>query len=200
MANLFDPKIQESDLSSKSVVGLERISEVFRVLLWQKSNETGLSPIQIQLLIFIKNHDSSLANVSQLAREFNMKKPTISDAVKVLFQKELITKESGSDARAYTILLTEKGKSVVDSLKDFGEPVKDILDELDPREKDALFQSLAKVIFKLNQRGLIDVQRTCFGCRFYEKSSNGHYCQFIKKPLLENEIRLDCGDFQQIDS
>lgn len=200
MANLFDPKVQESDLSSKSVVGLERISEVFRVLLWQKSNETGLSPIQIQLLIFIKNHDSSLANVSQLAREFNMKKPTISDAVKVLFQKELITKESGSDARAYTILLTEKGKSVVDSLKDFGEPVKDILDELDPKEKDALFQSLAKVIFKLNQRGLIDVQRTCFGCRFYEKSSNGHYCQFIKKPLLENEIRLDCGDFQQIDS
>ena len=87
MANLFDPKVQESDLSSKSVVGLERISEVFRVLLWQKSNETGLSPIQIQLLIFIKNHDSSLANVSQLAREFNMKKPTISDAVKVLFQK-----------------------------------------------------------------------------------------------------------------
>lgn len=200
MANLFDPKVQESDLSSKSVVGLERISEVFRVLLWQKSNETGLSPIQIQLLIFIKNHDSSLANVSQLAREFNMKKPTISDAVKVLFQKELITKESGSDARAYTILLTEKGKSEVDSLKDFGEPVKDILDELDPKEKDALFQSLAKVIFKLNQRGLIDVQRTCFGCRFYEKSSNGHYCQFIKKSLLENQIRLDCGDFQQIDS
>ncbi|MEQ6168483.1 MarR family winged helix-turn-helix transcriptional regulator [Ekhidna sp. MALMAid0563] len=200
MANLFDPKVQESDLSSKSVVGLERISEVFRVLLWQKSNETGLSPIQIQLLIFIKNHDSSLANVSQLAREFNMKKPTISDAVKVLFQKELITKESGSDARAYTILLTKKGKSMVDSLKDFGEPVKDILDELDPKEKDALFQSLAKVIFKLNQRGLIDVQRTCFGCRFYEKSSNGHYCQFIKKSLLENQIRLDCGDFQQIDS
>ncbi|MEQ8626471.1 MarR family winged helix-turn-helix transcriptional regulator [Ekhidna sp.] len=200
MANLFDPKVQESDLSSKSVVGLERISEVFRVLLWQKSNETGLSPIQIQLLIFIKNHDSSLANVSQLAREFNMKKPTISDAVKVLFQKELITKESGSDARAYTILLTKKGKLVVDLLKDFGEPVKDILDELDPKEKDALFQALSKVIFKLNQRGLIDVQRTCFGCRFYEKSSNGHYCQFIKKPLLENEIRLDCGDFQQIDS
>lgn len=200
MANLFDPKVQESDLSSKSVVGLERISEVFRVLLWQKSNETGLSPIQIQLLIFIKNHDSSLANVSQLAREFNMKKPTISDAVKVLFQKELITKESGSDARAYTILLTKKGKLVVDLLKDFGEPVKDILDELDPKEKDALFQALSKVIFKLNQRGLIDVQRTCFGCRFYEKSSNGHYCQFIKKSLLENQIRLDCGDFQQIDS
>lgn len=200
MTNLFDPKVQESDLSSKSVVGLERISEVFRVLLWQKSNETGLSPIQIQLLIFIKNHDSSLANVSQLAREFNMKKPTISDAVKILFQKELITKESGSDARTYTILLTEKGKSMVDSLKDLGEPIKDILDELDASEKDALFQALAKVIFKLNQRGLIDVQRTCFGCRFYEKSSSGHYCYFIKKPLLGNGILLDCGDFQPRES
>lgn len=197
MASSFDPKIQEKDLTSKIVVGIERLSEVLRVLLWEKSKETGLSPIQIQLLLFIKHHDRGLANVSHLSREFNLKKPTISDAIKVLFHKELIKKETGEDARAYTILLSAEGEKMVSTLEGFDKPLRDHVDQLDDANRDGLYDGLVMMIYGLSQSGVIDVQRTCFGCSFYEKNATGHYCQFIKRELLNNQIRLDCEDFSQ---
>ncbi|MEM7296998.1 MAG: MarR family winged helix-turn-helix transcriptional regulator [Bacteroidota bacterium] len=200
MSNSFDPKVQELDLTSKIVVGLERLSEVFRVLLWEKSKETGLSPIQIQLLLFIKTHDQSMANVSHLSKEFNLKKPTVSDAIKVLFSKGLIEKETGQDARAYTIILTAEGNKIVNQLEGFDDPLKKEIGQLSKSDQKSFCESLMKMIFSLNQSGIIEVQRTCFGCQFYEVRKNGHFCQYIKKPLKEEEIRLDCQDFQALAS
>lgn len=198
MAHSFNPKNQEQDLTSKVVVGLEKISEVFRVLLWERAKETGLSPIQIQLLIFINNHDSSLANVSHLSREFNLKKPTVSDAIKVLYQKELIQKEVGSDARAYTILLTSQGRKLVEKLELFDTGLRQSIDKLKKSEKDHFFNGLVSLISDLNKAGIIGVQRTCHACKFLDKKGSNHYCRYIQKELLESEIRLDCNDYQPI--
>ena len=102
--SIFNPEQQQHDISSKIVVGLERISEVFKVLLWEKAKKVGLSPIQIQLLLFIAFHKQELCNVSHLAKEFNITKPTVSDAIKILAQKEMILKDfSSTDSRSYTI-------------------------------------------------------------------------------------------------
>lgn len=198
MSYSFDPKTQEKDLTSKLVVGLERFSEVFRVLLWEKAKESGLSPIQIQILLFLRFHDQSMANVSTLSIEFNMKKPTISDAVKALFAKGLIEKEVAEDARAYTILLSKEGMSLTDSLQAFDNPLRDAIGSLDQTEKAALHSALAKTIFNLNQNGILQQQRMCFGCRFYESKSDQHYCHYIKKELREHEIRLDCNEYQSL--
>ena len=89
--SVFNPDQQEKDISSKIVAGLERISEVFKVLLWEKAKMVGLSPIQIQMLIFIAFHKQELCNVSHLAKEFNITKPTVSDAIKVLDKKKSVT-------------------------------------------------------------------------------------------------------------
>ena len=88
----FNPDQQNNDLASKTVAALERISQVYRLLLWDHAKDLGLSPIQIQLLIFVGHHKAALCNVSYLAKEFNVTKPTISDAVRVLFQKGTIEK------------------------------------------------------------------------------------------------------------
>ncbi len=104
----FNPTHQEKDVSSKVVAGLERISEVFKILLWEKAKLVGLSPIQIQILLFIAYHKRNLCNVSHLAKEFNVTKPTVSDAVKVLNKKGFIIKDfSSSDSRSYSILLSD---------------------------------------------------------------------------------------------
>ena len=85
---------QNQKIESRIVVALERISEAFRVLLWNESKENSLSPIQIQILIFIYFHSPEKCKVGYLADEFNMTKATISDSVKVLLSKELVTKET----------------------------------------------------------------------------------------------------------
>ncbi|WP_332911571.1 MarR family winged helix-turn-helix transcriptional regulator [Algoriphagus boritolerans] len=107
----FNLNEQNQKIESRIVVALERISEAFRVLLWNESKENSLSPIQIQILIFIHFHDLEKCKVGYLADEFNMTKATISDSVRVLLSKELVTKETDPiDTRSYTLSLTDEGK------------------------------------------------------------------------------------------
>ena len=199
MESVFDPVHQHNDIKSKIVIGLERVSEVFRVLLWEHSKVIGLSPIQIQILIFINHHREELCNVSHLAKEFNLTKPTISDAIRILNQKKLIDKHiSPTDKRAYSISLTSEGKEIVDQTESFANPIKNLLGKLDNNELENLFGSLGKLIYELNRKGLLTVQRTCYGCKFYEKKQKGHYCHFMQKALLNKEIRLDCSEYQAL--
>jgi DNA-binding MarR family transcriptional regulator len=194
--SIFNPDFQNQNSSSKIIVALERISEAFKVLLWDKAKEFGLSPIQIQILIFVAYHKQELCNVSHLSMEFNITKPTVSDAVKVLIMKELIKKDfSSSDNRSYTILLTPSGKNIIKQTEDFANPIKSKLDTFEETKLDDLFHTLSQVIYKLNQSGILTVQRTCFGCKFYKKSNDIHFCNLLEKKLQNSDIRLDCPEF-----
>src|SRR3546814_17461531 len=73
--SVFDLNEQNSNLDSRIIAGLERLSHVFRTLLWQKAGEERLSPIQLRLSVFIRYHAPDMNNVSNLAREFNVTKP-----------------------------------------------------------------------------------------------------------------------------
>ena len=196
--SIFNPELQENDLSSKIVVGLERISQAFKVLLWQKAKNLGLSPIQIQILIFVAYHEDKFNNVSSLAQEFNVTKPTISDAIRVLGKKELIIKDhSSSDNRSYSIMLSTAGRAVVLETEHFAAPLLGQLKHIDEEQQNNLFQTLSKLIYLLNQVGILTVQRTCFACKFYQKTASNHYCHLLERQLKHTDIRIDCTDFQE---
>ena len=84
MESIFNLENQNQNLDSKISAGIEKLSSVFRVLIWEQAKNLGLSPIQIQILIFLNYHSEHLATVSYLAKEFSLTKPTISDAIKIL--------------------------------------------------------------------------------------------------------------------
>lgn len=194
--SVFNPDQQQNDVASKIVAGLERISEVFKVLLWEKAKMVGLSPIQIQLLIFIAFHKPALCNVSHLAKEFNVTKPTISDAIKVLDQKGMIVKDfSSSDSRSYSIQLSPLGRKIVTETNDFAGALKTQIDTFRQTDLDDVFKTLSELIYKLNRNGILTVQRTCYGCKFYQKNETADYCNLLEKPLLTQDIRLDCPEF-----
>ncbi|BDS15355.1 MarR family winged helix-turn-helix transcriptional regulator [Aureispira anguillae] len=194
---VFNLTVQNQDLPSKIVAGLERISEAYRVLLWEHAKKIGLSPIQIQLLIFVKYHKDNLCNVSTLANEFNMTKATISDAVKALSRKELIDKiKSTIDKRAYSIVLTAKGEQLVASVECFANPIKDIVNQFSPKEQASCFEVLNKLIHQLNSSNILTIQRNCFSCKFYKKIEEEHFCKLLNKQLKSNQVRLDCPEHE----
>lgn len=193
----FNTENQHKNISGKIIVALERISEAFRVLLWEQSNRFGLSPIQIQILIFLKYHSENLSGVSALAQEFNMSKATISDAVKSLEKKGHIKKsKSINDSRSYVIHPTASGNKTVHQIEDFANPLKDKVDALSDGDQSALFSSLLKIVYELNKSNILTVQRTCFSCKFYQKDNNQHYCNLLKSFLPATEIRIDCPEYE----
>ncbi len=196
--SIFNPRGQENDISSKIIVGFERISEVFKILLWEKAKLVGLSPIQIQILIFIMYHKQELCNVSHLAREFNITKPTISDAVRILDKKGMITKDLSSiDNRSYSIRLSPAGNKIVAEIENFADPFKSQLKGIEQSNLENLFGTLSKLIYQLNRNGILTVQRTCYGCKFYDQTGNKDYCNLLDKELLNSEIRLDCFEYEE---
>jgi len=186
------------DLNMKVIVGLERISEVFKTMLWEKAKTHGISPIQIQTLLFIAHHKPALCNVSYLAKEFNVTKPTISDVIRVLDKKGLVEKDySSADSRSYSLFVSSTGKQLIKELEAYSLPLQQELNQFGESELTSLYTTVSKLIFQLNRAGILSVQRTCFGCKFYSKQDSAHYCQLLQTNLLDVEIRLDCADYQK---
>ena len=195
--SVFNLNNQNNNLESKIIAGLERLSQVFRILLWEKAKKHSLSPIQIQLMIFIQHHSQDISTISYLAQEFNFTKPTISDAIKVLEQKQLIKKITDStDTRSYTIQLTAKGKKIVSETETFANPLKEIIKKTTPADKLVLWDNITNLITQLNKLEVITIQRTCFNCRHYSIKDKTHFCNLLDQKLQTQDIRIDCEEFE----
>jgi DNA-binding MarR family transcriptional regulator len=199
MKSSFDINRQNKNTESKIVVALERISEAFRVLLWNESKENSLSPIQIQILIFIHFHASEKCKVGYLADEFNMTKATISDSVRVLLAKDLVIKETDPiDTRSYTLSLTTIGKQIAEKASFFASSIEKPIGKLSEEQKTVILNGLLQMIYDLNKAGIITIQRMCFTCSFYNAENGIHYCNLLKTKLAESEIRVDCPEHEII--
>ena len=195
--SVFNLSNQNNNLDSKIVAGLERLSQVFRILLWEKAKEHSLSPIQIQLMIFIQHHSQDKSTISYLAQEFNFTKPTISDAIKVLEQKQFIKKITDSnDTRSYTIQLTVKGKKIVSETENFANPLTEIIKKSTPSDKLVLWENITNLIAQLNKLEVISIQRTCFNCKYYSIKGKTPFCNLLDQKLQTQDIRIDCEEFE----
>lgn len=193
----FNPKYQINNIEGKIITALERISESFRVLLWNEGKQHGLSPIQVQILIFLNFHEEEKRKVSYLADEFNMTKATISDAVKTLEKKGLILKEyAPCDTRSYFINLTDKGQNITKQVANFTQELQHPIGKLDNEAQKDLLQHLLSIISHLNKANIITVQRMCFNCYHYQKKRDQHFCNLLNQPLQASEIRVDCPEHQ----
>ncbi|AMA49487.1 MULTISPECIES: MarR family winged helix-turn-helix transcriptional regulator [Flavobacterium] len=195
MKSVFNLKYQNLSIDNKIVAGLDKLATVHRYLIWEQSKKWALSPIQIQILIFIKYHDQKYSTVSYLAKEFGVTKPTISDAVKILEQKGLIEKiQDSNDSRSYCMKLTTNGCEIVLKVEDFTQPLQVFFEKQEISDKEVVWELLSKLIFKLTQIDVISVQRMCFSCKFYENKEDGHFCNLMQTHLKKTEIRMDCPE------
>jgi DNA-binding MarR family transcriptional regulator len=193
----FNPERHITNVDYKIVAAMEKISEVFRVLLWTEAKEHKLSPIQMQLLIFIKYHNSDKQRrIASMAREFNLTKATISDSIKVLELKGLIKRtDDAFDSRSFNFSLTDQGMKLTGMIENFTLPLDGAIATLSPQQKDQFLMSLLDLIFRLNQTGIISTQRMCYSCFYYRGDmQQNHFCNLMQKPLAIDELRIECPE------
>jgi hypothetical protein len=92
--------------------------------------------------------------------------------------------------------LSLTGQDIVAQTSDFANPLKAQLQSVDQSELELLFGTLSKLIYQLNRSGILTVQRTCYGCKFYCQKESQDYCNLLDKELLNTDIRLDCPEFE----
>ena len=198
--SVFEPSSQHGDVDKKIVASLERLSQVFRILLRGEAQERGLSPIQAQFLVYLLHHGAALGRVSQLAREFDLTRATVSDAVGSLEKKGLIRREPWpDDKRVTTLRLTRTGEHTARELAAWANVVEEHLKGSSPEEKEAVMRFLMGLLGSLQKSGLITVARMCVTCRFFRPDahpgeSSPHHCALLDVPLSGFDLRADCPE------
>lgn len=182
--------------TGKITAGIERLSTLYRSVLWREVKRYTLSPLQAQILLFINSHAEALNNVSHLAKEFAVTKATISDAVHVLLGKKLLKRQSGNDKRAFSLLLTASGRKQARKLSTLTEFFDGALAGISAEDTQKIWEGLLLLIGNLQRTGVIPL-RMCFGCQHFGRdhiSGTPHYCKLMQKPLALMDIRLDCSE------
>lgn len=197
MVSAFDRTEQQSSQRAKITAGIERLSTVFRAALWEEAKHYNLSPLQVQILLFIAFHDAQQCSITFIAKEFAVTKATVSDAVRVLLEKELLKKRGAEDARGFFLYLSTDGKKCVSKLSGLTDFFENSLNKVSEEDIGKIWEGMLLLIGNLQQTNIIPV-RMCFSCQHFGKDhpkGAPHYCNFMQKPLSTKDIRIDCPEY-----
>lgn len=196
--------VYKKDIDSEILFAFERICTAFRALIWDGVKETNLSPIQLQFIVYLKKHPESMRNVSAISAEFELSKATVSDSLKALQKKNLISRKKGDkDRRFSTISLTEKGERVAKNLEDIDKPFRKLLENFPQKEKERAFSFLVKLIDSMRKEGIIKVARMCISCFYFKKISSHekekpYLCKLTGRKFSDHEINIDCSYYKPV--
>ncbi len=192
-------------LDRKIAVGLERIAEALKAVIWNETKQSGLSPIQIQFLIALQFEKKMEWTIGHLAERFGLTAATVSDAVTSLEEKGLVQrKKKGEDRRTVYLHLTPSGRRAVKKLGGWANILQDSLAGMSHEEKTVMLKGVISVLRSLQSSGVISTVQMCMTCKFfrpnmYRNSRGPHHCALLEVPLSESELRVDCPEHEPHD-
>ncbi|GEM_PF-70882 len=200
-SSIFNPADQIS-LDRKIAVGLERIAEGLKAVIWNETKQSGLSPIQIQFLIALQFEMKTEWTIGDLAERFGLTPATVSDAVTSLEEKGLVQrKKKGGDRRTVYLHLTPSGRRAARKLGGWANILQDSLAGMSPEEKTVMLKGVLSVLRSFRTSGVVSTVQMCTTCKFfrsntYRNSRGPHHCALLDVPLSEADLRVDCPEHE----
>jgi len=177
---------------------LERISHILRFFMWNTAKNEKLSPVQMQILIFISNNKSSNNRTSVIAREFDLTKATVSDAIGSLKDKELIKiVRDEEDKRSHILELTADGKNTVEKISHWSDGLREEIGRFPAGTKEQVMMFLMEMLKSMQGSGKIDTARMCITCGNFQKNedpstSKPFRCNLTGEDMSEEEFNYGC--------
>ncbi|GAC67357.1 MarR family winged helix-turn-helix transcriptional regulator [Gordonia soli] len=187
------------DLNRRLADAVERLGNGVRALAQRSARDCGLTPLQQQVVLALVRQPPVRNEVTVLAAEFDVTRPTMSDAVAALERKGIIDRSASSDGRRRVLSLTAEGLAVADRLQVWDAPVTEALDRIPVDDRAVVLQSLLGTIADLQRRGVISVARVCPSCRFFERDAHDdaaapHHCSLLEVALPPADLQSDCPE------
>lgn len=184
-------------LASRIATGLHKIGLAMKQQAWQQANEEGLSATQGQILAALATHGALTG--SELSQRLGVTLPTISDSVRVLVDKMMLTKSPDPrHPRASLLTLTRKGAQLGARARSWPEFMASAVEDLTADEQRAFFSGVLKMIRTLQEQGLIPVGGMCVTCTHFRPNVRTgpvpHHCALVDAPLASEQLRLDCPE------
>lgn len=193
--------MNNSDLSidQKITIALEKLSGALNYILRNAAELKGLSALQLQFLDFLGRFPDDVKTVSAIAREFNLTKGTVSEAVKTLETKGLVKKiYGGEDGRTHIIRPTQEGITAASGSIRVRGVLAEIISSIKTESKDVIYSFLVEIISSLSAGEHLPYARICFNCENrFERSDGSFECRITGNILEGPSIELTCAVFSQ---
>lgn len=194
------PEERHPSLDAKIVGALDRISDAMQVLARRAAAAQELSPTQMRVLARLNAGPPPVAQASELAREFDVADPTVSDALAALRRKGLIEREQDpGDRRRHYLRLTGTGRAVGHSVSRWTAPAEVVSAGIERRDAEQFLSTLLDLLDRMRSAGLLTVVRACTTCRHFERGPAAtrpvlHHCRYFDYTLGVPDLRVDCAE------
>lgn len=166
----------------------ERLLHLLREAEWSHAGQSGITPLQRQILLFIHTFPAR-ARAVYIGRYLGIKKPTVSLALKQMEKKGLIYRERDPANRRSRILrLSEQGQQLIHHFR--LQVLHDWFDTLSGAQQQQLKESLYGLFTHLHRLGILTEVYFCETCGYF--SAETGYCDAVQRVVPAQERRLVC--------
>ena len=201
--SVLDPAHHEGNLAARTVYALVHLQQAARAGLTSSARAEGLTPLQANLLIQVMIGPEAEATVTRLSQATDLTTPTVSDSLRALVEKGLLTRhEDPEDQRVGYFKCTEPGMDVARRLMAWTDSLEKAVGELSDEKQRELLGLLTYLIYsEISDNGYRPVARMCASCKFLAPGAweeSVHYCSALERVLGPLDLRMDCMLHQPI--
>lgn len=184
-------------LPRQIAAGLHKVGLAMKQQSWQQANEEGISATQGQILAVLAT--SAPLTGSELMERLGLTLPTISESVRGLAEKGLVTKvPDPRHPRARLVAPTARGRALGARARAWPEFLADAVAVLSDAEQAAFYTGIVKMIRTLQEQGLVPLSGMCVSCLHFRPHVRvgpmPHHCAFVDAPMADTHLRLDCPE------
>ncbi|MSQ76890.1 MAG: MarR family transcriptional regulator [Nitrospiraceae bacterium] len=181
---------------------LSKVSVSLKRRLWRDAASRRISPLQAQILAFLRQRSTHGATVSDITRMLGVTMPTASDVIAVLVKRGLLRKfRTEADGRVFTVLLTARGRRRAEQVQGWPDFLLWAAELLPPEEQESLLRTLVKLIRSIQERGEIPAAKMCVTCTHFrpyvnQDSERPYHCALMNADFGDRLIRIDCNEHE----
>lgn len=178
------------------VIAIEFLANIVKNTHITVSGKYGISPIQLQILIYMKSHNAS-ATLTELVKEFGLSKATLSDSIRILEEKSFIKKKKNPEDARSSILMINKRNQTLPDLFSEDDKLDRVISALGKEKQEKILPELLDLLSALESQSIISERRMCLNCQYYRICNDtSFYCSFLKKNFNNYHLKSDCEDFK----
>ncbi len=202
----FDPRYRQENIPGNITIALYRISQAIGILLRRKGLAHGLSPTQVQALLFLAYSRPGVRTIGGLAQRLGCTLATASGVADVLERKGLAYREPLPEhRRTITLHLTSQGEALIHELDHVLDELEESIRTLSPADQESMLHAMQQIVRRLAGAGHVVIYEMCWSCGFFRPNAHPadpagpHHCAFMDAPLPEENTYTECPDFVPAD-
>lgn len=182
---------------AKIVDALDRLARGHRKFRQSIASRHGLTPLQLDLLLTLAAGPPPDPVVGLLAAELGVTQPTVTDSLRTLESKGLVSRDRRiGDRRQTGVTLTGSGAALVEGSKRADRELLNAITGMPLSAQEEALEVLLGLIGHMVSSGVIEVARTCVTCRFHRRANGGHRCTLLAVDLPVSELRVNCPEHE----